>query len=117
MQKNQKPSDFISEEELEAHLQSGRIQEVEAPVNFRVSHYFELPDGSVIVTGQMDQAYREALEAEADTTALPFILSGEKIPAKVAASLAHLGITKADNTMQAALKITKVHPAFHPSQF
>ncbi|MGC1385772.1 MAG: hypothetical protein WA823_18505 [Candidatus Acidiferrales bacterium] len=37
-------------------------------LNFRVSHYLDLPDGSVIVTGQMDPSYREAFEAEADTT-------------------------------------------------
>ena len=41
----------------------------------------------------------------------------EKLPANVVKALAHLGITDADNTMTASLKITKHHMAFHPSQF
>ncbi|MGC1382753.1 MAG: hypothetical protein WA823_03165, partial [Candidatus Acidiferrales bacterium] len=82
-----------------------------------VSHYLDLPDGSVIVTGQMDPSYREAFEAEADTTALPFVLSGEQIPANVSTALAHLGVTDSDNTMQLSLKIARQHPAFHPTQF
>ena len=84
-------------------------------LNYRVSHYIDLPDKNVLVVGDIDPAYREALELEPGTTALPFILSGEKLPANVVKSLAHLGVTEQDDTMKACLKIRKMHPAFHPS--
>jgi hypothetical protein len=85
-------------------------------LNYRTSHFIDLPDGYVLVVGDAEQAYLDAFELEPGTTALPFILSGEVLPPVVVASLAHLGITETDNTMQACLKLRTRHSAFNPSQ-
>jgi hypothetical protein len=86
-------------------------------LNYRESHFLDLPDGSVIVVGTIEPTYREALEAEADTTPFPFLLSNEALPAKIVMATAHLGVSEGDSTMTASLKIAKTHRAFHPSQF
>jgi hypothetical protein len=82
-------------------------------MNYQESCYVDLPDGNVLVIGNIGATYIAALEKEA--TPLPFILTGEKLPANVVASLAHLGVNERDNTMTACLKLRTVHPAFHPA--
>jgi hypothetical protein len=84
-------------------------------LNFRSAHALEIPAGHVII-GDIDADAIAALEADGAVT-LPYILTGEKLPANIVSALAHLGVTEADNTMTASLKINKVHPAFHPSAF
>ena len=84
-------------------------------LNFKSAHALQIPTGHVII-GDIDTDAIAAVEADGATT-LPYILTGEKLPAGVVSALAHLGITDTDNTMTASLKINKVHSAFHPSQF
>jgi hypothetical protein len=84
-------------------------------LNFRTAHALEIPTGHIII-GNIDADAIAALEADGATT-LPYILTGEKLPANIVSALEHLGVTDADNTMTASLKINKVHPAFHPSSF
>ena len=84
-------------------------------LNFKSAHALEIPGGHVII-GEIDTDAIAAFEADGAIT-LPYVLSGEKLPASVVEALAHLGVTDADNSMTAAIKINRVHPAFHPSQF
>jgi hypothetical protein len=84
-------------------------------LNFKSAHALEIPTGHVII-GDIDADAIAAFEADGAIT-LPYILTGERLPADVVARLAHLDVTDADNTMTASLKINKVHPAFHPSAF
>ena len=84
-------------------------------LNFKSAHALQIPTGHIII-GDIDPDAIAAFEQDGATT-LPYILTGEKLPANVVSALAHFGITEADNTMTASLKITKHHIAFHPSQF
>jgi len=84
-------------------------------LNFKSAHALQIPTGHIII-GDIDADSIAALEADGATT-LPYILTGENLPAGVVSALAHLGVTDADNTMTASLKVNKVHSAFHPSQF
>src|ERR1700723_3898682 len=84
-------------------------------LNFKSAHALEIPAGHIIV-GDIDADAITAFEKDGATT-LPYILTGEKLPSGIVAALSHLGVTESDNTMTASLKISKVHSAFHPSQF
>ena len=84
-------------------------------LNFKSAHALQIPTGHIII-GDIDPDAIAAFEKDGATT-LPYILTGEKLPANVVSALAHLGVTEADNTMTASLKVNKVHSAFHPSQF
>jgi hypothetical protein len=84
-------------------------------LNFRSAHALAIPSGHVII-GDIDAPAIAAFEADG-ATMLPYILTSEKLPADVVSALAHLGVTDADNSMTGALKISKTHPAFHPSAF
>jgi hypothetical protein len=83
-------------------------------LNFKSSHALEIPTGHVVI-GDIDPDAIAAFEADG-ATQLPYILTGQTLPADAVKALAHLGVTALDNTMTASLKVGKAHSAFHPSQ-
>src|ERR1700732_2763675 len=86
-------------------------------LNFRNSQYSDLPNGNVVVTGDIDDTPRKDFELEQDVIPLPFILDGETISAGAALALSSHGVTTKDTTMSVLLKLRKVHAAFNPTQF
>jgi hypothetical protein len=75
-----------------------------------VAHWIDLPDGSVLLSASFHTPVKQAqFESHPQVIALPHTQSGESVGDKVAAKLAHLGVTADHKVWDVAKLAAKQH--------
>ena len=78
---------------------------------FASAHYIDLPDGDVLVTAKfVHEGARNEVENHKTVIALPHPMSSETVGSRVAAKLAHIGVTESHRTYDVAKLAAKIHP-------